>query len=591
MGPQDSSSSILFSRRWPARGLEDAIASIDADALSAEYVALRENAPRRAQSGKSYFVGHTGIASGAGASNRLEEHCAIALVNLGRRWPRPDGGWFQLLDYQIPLKARQADTGIGKIDLLGITDSGRLIVVELKVESESGGRSDAPPAALMEGLRYAAMIEADLDAVAVEAEQRFGVKVARLPPIVQLLAPKAWWRRWLELPATGDWGPPFTELAMGIAAKTGVSIVCMALDDVEVSYGLDGQAPRLASIPDIHAVCLSDASPFGEPLSRPSQDGSEESRYIDRVSRTLWTWADRRHEGQLDGGRRQGRPPVLDHQYAERNVLVPPDETQADQIRAAIAPRQRHRYFTSLRSSQALAQSVFGAIVAAERLDLLGTVSAECGRPAFFTDHRGWAPEFEHDVDLLGEPRPTSIDVLLSGNDRRVAIECKFTEAEFGTCSRPRLRPGDANYPEQYCDGRYAVQGGRMERCALTAIGVRYWEHLPRLFAWPADQDHNPCPFGAVYQLARNALAAAITPGGEIDPARGHALVIYDALNPAFDAGGEADRQWEAAISACLVPGLLRRVSWQRLLGFIAPAPELAWLVDGLREKYGIEVT
>lgn len=579
---------ILFNRRWPAQGLEGVIASVEPDALCAEYVALRESAPRRARSGKSYFVGHTGIASGAGASNRLEEHCAIALVNLGQRWPRPDGGWFRLLDYQVPLKARQADTGIGKIDLLGVTEAGRLIVAELKVEAEGGGRSDAPPAALMEGLRYAAMIEADMDALAAEAERRFGVKVAQLPPIVQLLAPKAWWRRWLELPAAGDWGPPFTELAAAIAAKIGAPIECMALDDVEITYGMDGQAPRLDPIPNIRAVCLTDTSPIGEALSSPSPDGRAESRYLDRVNRSLWAWADRHHRDHLDGGRRQGRPPVLAHGYAELNVLVPTDETHSEEIRAAIAPKQRHRHFTSLRSSQALAQSVFGAIAAVDRLDLLANVTAECGRPAFFTDHKGWTLEFEHDVDRLGEPRPTSIDVLLAADDRRVAVECKFTEAEFGTCSRPRLRPGDPGYPQQYCDGSYTAQAGRKERCALTSIGVRYWEHLPRLFAWSADRDHDPCPFGAVYQLARNALAATVTPGGEIDPARGHAIVVYDARNPAFYAGGEADRQWEAAVGACLVPGLLRRVSWQRLLGFITPKWELTWLVDGLREKYGI---
>jgi len=117
---------------------------------------------------------------------------------------------------------------------------------------------------------------------------------------------------------------------------------------------------------------------------------------------------------------------------------------------------------------------------------------------------------------------------------------------------------------------------------------IRYWEHLPRLFAWPSDRDHDPCPFGTVYQLAQNALAATVMPSGEIDPAQGHALVVYDARNPAFDAGGGAVRQWEAAVGACLVPGLLRRVSWQRLLAAITPAQELTWLVDGLREKYGI---
>ncbi len=66
------------------------------------------------------------MASAAVGSNRLGEHCALALVNPGRRWPRPEGGCFRLLDYQVPIKARQADAPrIGKIDLLGITDRGR----------------------------------------------------------------------------------------------------------------------------------------------------------------------------------------------------------------------------------------------------------------------------------------------------------------------------------------------------------------------------------------------------------------------------------------------------------------------------------
>ena len=99
-----------------------------------------------------------------------------------------------------------------------------------------------------------------------------------------------------------------------------------------------------------------------------------------------------------------------------------------------------------------------------------------------------------------------------------------------------------------------------MERCTLTFIGVRNWEQLPRLFAWPSDRDHVPCPFAAVYLLARNPLTATVVPSGEVD----------------------------SAVGACLLPGLLRRVSRQRLAGFITQAPELTWLVDGLRENYGI---
>lgn len=93
---------------------------------------------------------------------------------------------------------------------------------------------------------------------------------------------------------------------------------------------------------------------------------------------------------------------------------------------------------------------------------------------------------------------------------------------------------------------------------------------------------------GGVDQLARNALAAALTPTGKLD-CRGHALLVYDARNPAFQAGGEAEEQWKAAVATCRVPGLLRRLNRQRLMAALIHAPELKDLVDGVREKCGLE--
>jgi hypothetical protein len=319
-------------------------------------------------------------------------------------------------------------------------------------------------------------------------------------------------------------------------------------------------------------------------VTRPATDEEAVRGYLAAVHGIAWAWADQNHIGQLDGGHREGRWPVLKDEFVELNVLVPLDGHRAAESRALIAPTKRHRHFGSLRSSQALAQGVLGAIAAFKRLDLLSAVRAECGRPAFFMDDCGWSLEFEHEVDTLKEPRQTSIDVLLTGANRRIAVECKFTETEFGTCSRPRLKPDNP----QRCDGRYRAQARRTDRCALTTIGIDYWVHLPRLFAWPADRDHDPCPFGAVYQLARNALAAVVTPDGDVVPDRGHVLVLYDARNPAFQPGGQADTQWEAAVGACLVPGLLRRLSWQRLLTVMDAAPNLAWLLDAMRSKYGL---
>ena len=306
--------------------------------------------------------------------------------------------------------------------------------------------------------------------------------------------------------------------------------------------------------------------------------------HVKAVTRTLWTYADRRHEGELDGGKREGRPPVFARSLASNNVLVPADRRKADDICAAIPTGKRHRWFRSMRSSQALAQSVFGAIRAFDRLDLLKDVIAECGRPAFFYDRRNWVMSFEYEVVGLNEPSPTEVDVLLSRPDQQVAIECKFLENEFGTCSRT-----DNSYPpEKHCDGNYSFQNGRRHRCALTEIGIRYWEHLPRLFNWSSGRDHEPCPFGATFQLARNALAATMTIERDPIPAKRHVLAVYDARNPAFRQGGKADSQWQHAVGACLHQGLFRRLTWQRLLASVANAPELDYLIDGLREKYGL---
>jgi len=311
--------------------------------------------------------------------------------------------------------------------------------------------------------------------------------------------------------------------------------------------------------------------------------------YDVKVQQQLWSWADKHHRGQLDGGKRLNRSPVLANEFAAEGVLVPADRRKCTEIRSAIPASSRHRWFGSLKSSQALTQSVFGAIRAFDRLNLLGNVLAECGRPAFFASHFGWSLEFEHEISVLNEPRPTNIDVFLQIAGKRVAVECKFMEREFGTCSRPRLRPNDPIYAKQFCDSNYRVQHGRSERCALTEIGIRYWDYLPHLFDWPAGRDHLPCQFGKIYQLARNALAATIDQDGKLNTESGHALLLYDAWNPEFQSGGKAELQWQAASAACRVPGLFRRLSWQQLLGALEDAPVLSYLVEAMDKKYGLK--
>jgi len=131
---------------------------------------------------------------------------------------------------------------------------------------------------------------------------------------------------------------------------------------------------------------------------------------------------------------------------------------------------------------------------------------------------------------LLGEPRPTQIDALAWSPEALIAIECKFTEAG-GACSRT----GRA----KQCNGSYAPEPGNAfkgeHRCALTAKGIRYWEHVPALFrGLRADRTHAPCPFASErYQWMRNLAAARALADG-----RAWAALVVFADAPGLHAAG-----------------------------------------------------
>ncbi|MDE0333029.1 MAG: hypothetical protein OXL41_14310 [Nitrospinae bacterium] len=245
---------------------------------------LRGCAPRRSERGKRYFTGHDGVITSPGGgndSNRGEKHPALALWRLEQPWPRshPVGGWLRLLDYQFPLQAGRSDRRVGKVDLLGATDRGRLMVIELKVKPRStGARGDSPLLALMEGLRYAAVVAANRDVIACEAKALFQKDVTDEPPIVQILAPLTWWTGWLELAgstrrAAGEWEPAFARLTADIEeGRLGVPVECMALDDIGdggIAYGADGRTPTLNRTPRLYPVHPSEKRPVGNALILP----------------------------------------------------------------------------------------------------------------------------------------------------------------------------------------------------------------------------------------------------------------------------------------------------------------------------------
>jgi hypothetical protein len=239
-----------------------------------------------------------------------------------------------------------------------------------------------------------------------------------------------------------------------------------------------------------------------------------------------------------------------------------------------------------MQSSQALAQTVFGAIEVLGRLPLLGSIQAEDGLSAFGPALTHTRLVFEKKIDTLGEKSrgATSVDVWFGG-PYRVAVECKLAETGFGTCSRTRLNKDD----EDYCNGTYTFQAVRhSDRCSLTRAGVRYWSFSQAVFGWAPNLDHSPCPMREPYQLVRNVLAACVSRDKIFDKSIGHALIIYDARNPSMATNGTCNRQWREACNALQVQGVLRRISWQSLVAQFPSDQTLDWLKDKLNEKYGL---
>jgi hypothetical protein len=285
-----------------------------------------------------------------------------------------------------------------------------------------------------------------------------------------------------------------------------------------------------------------------------------------------------------------GRPPVFVRHEAWRNVIIDPNANQQekDRLLVLIPGGEKHKWFGSMNSSQALAQSILGNLAAHDSFHYLSELKDDEGMPLFGKAQISSGNfEMEHKIDYLGEPRHTSLDGYISG-DYRIAIECKFTEAEVGTCSRPRLSPTDSNYESEHCIGAYSIQRARKERCSLTETGVLYWRYIPNLFKWKNDLDLSPCPLKKNYQLVRNILAVGVKPDGAVSLNDGHVILIYDGRNPAFQRAGDGLIAYLETRSALQEPTMLRKCSWQRIVQHIRDKNFLPWLTENLALKYGL---
>lgn len=309
------------------------------------------------------------------------------------------------------------------------------------------------------------------------------------------------------------------------------------------------------------------------------------SRFWDYQGRRFNNWQD-----YFDAPKQsKARPPVFLKEASNNNVFLSPTASSVinQHVINTIPLSGRHRWFRSMTSSQALAQSVLGNLKVYNQLHHLAELKDDSGLLVF--ENASFDKDtliMEHSVKHLNEPRPTSLDAIFNG-DYRIAVECKLSEQKIGACSRTKLKPKDDVYRTEYCDGNYVTQMNRKTRCSLTELGIGYWEYIPALFEWSEHSDHEPCPLRLTYQLVRNILSVCVRTDGSVSPDNGHVVLIYDERNPAFQNGGDGNKKFEMTKSALKKPSLLRKCSWQKITKLLRDKKILKWLTVELESKYG----
>lgn len=318
------------------------------------------------------------------------------------------------------------------------------------------------------------------------------------------------------------------------------------------------------------------------PVARDIPEVDRQAAYVDYLTGRLWDYRALRFADRDElfdrrlGGAPGSRPPVFNRESGDRNVVVSTEPARAAAVRALIPIKKRHRWFRSMKSSQALALSIFGNLKILGHADVLEAVKSDGnGGPAFGSGPiRSESIVLEHDADLPGERTSTSVDVLIGG-DSTVCVECKLSESEVGRCSRPLLPPGS----KRHCAGANALASNGL-RCPL-APRVKYWDEVPNFVQMDRWRGRRECPMFEPYQLIRNILAA-----NRPQRPRGHALLIYDARNPAFRPAKNAT--FEVLQADLLDPSVLRRCSWQSILAAMMDRQELQGLVQEVGLKYGL---
>lgn len=228
------------------KNIVELLRELDVDVLCDDYNSLMKDAPQRHRANKKYFVKHSGMPSGNKESNRIEEHLAMALANATRcndqSFELPDGRSLRFIDYQVPLKEKRNDEGVGKVDLVGILEDETLVIIELKVLGSSGRPGNSALQAFVEGLAYCAIVQKNLHAFKEDLKTEFNISGIQDKILLCVLAPDDYWRAIRCYPGMKE----LKTFASRIGKKLDLEIQFLSLHDHSLEMGAAGKKPTLS---------------------------------------------------------------------------------------------------------------------------------------------------------------------------------------------------------------------------------------------------------------------------------------------------------------------------------------------------------
>ena len=247
-----------------AKGFREAAAALTADVLKADWEAELQAAPRRAAVGKKHLVAANRKLAASRRPGRDSEHAALALVAWAREGaalPMPDDeGTFLPLHAGVALKTAPADRetgaedpnwGVERLDLVGVGPDDRLAVAPMRFlagDAKRVGTGDTPLRLLLEGLAFAAMVQANREPLVEELRARSDVSIAEGLPVLLLVGSPRYWElcRKREGQKGAAWIRELERLAREIGEGIGLPVrfLCLRLEG-DPGWSYEDGAPRL----------------------------------------------------------------------------------------------------------------------------------------------------------------------------------------------------------------------------------------------------------------------------------------------------------------------------------------------------------